>query len=94
MGCCNCGGGDGSGRIGSLIERLDKDKDGKIGKEEASFLSRRFDSIDANSDGFIESKELDDARKRAGGSGRSKSSKKKNTTPPEKPAGKKSEKKN
>ncbi len=88
------GGGDGSGRIGSLIERLDKDKDGKIGKEEASFLSRRFDSIDANSDGFIESKELDDARKRAGGSGRSKSSKKKNTTPPEKPAGKKSEKKN
>ncbi len=48
-----------------LVKRLDTDKDGKISKAEAEVaprgrLKEHFDKIDANEDGFIEAKELED----------------------------------
>lgn len=54
----------------AMIKRLDKDSDGKISKKEASFLSSRFDSLDTNSDGFIDAEELEASRKRRGRGGK------------------------
>lgn len=50
------------GQRGNIIERLDKDGDGKISKEEApARLKERFDDIDENGDGFIDQEELEKA---------------------------------
>lgn len=49
------------GRLRRLFERLDRNHDGKISREEAAaapFILRRFDAIDANKDGFLSYEEL------------------------------------
>lgn len=51
-----------------LIEQLDKDKDGRVSRDEAmqaatERASKRFDAIDTNKDGYITQDEVDAARK-------------------------------
>jgi len=61
-------------RSAQFMSRLDKDGDGKISREEApGRLADRFDDIDTDADGFIDSKEMDEMMKnfrRGGGRGR------------------------
>ncbi|MCA9042415.1 MAG: hypothetical protein KDA65_18825, partial [Planctomycetaceae bacterium] len=50
------------GNPAALIERADKDGDGKLSREEApGRMADNFDQIDANSDGFLEAQELTNA---------------------------------
>ena len=43
----------------------DRNKDGKISKDEApSFMNSFFDRVDSDGDGFIDQKELDAMRQR------------------------------
>ncbi len=45
---------------GSPFETMDKNKDGKISKEEASGrFAEEFDTLDSNKDGFISSEEFE-----------------------------------
>ncbi len=61
--------GGGSGRSMDLT-RFDKDKDGKISKDEApSQMVSFFDQMDTDGDGFIDKAEIDALRKRFGGGG-------------------------
>jgi Ca2+-binding EF-hand superfamily protein len=50
----------GVGRPGGFsVETFDKDKDGKVSKEEApDRLKERFDQVDTNSDGFLDQAEM------------------------------------
>jgi Ca2+-binding EF-hand superfamily protein len=52
--------------VTSMLERLDKDKDGKISKKEAQGrpLAKLFDQLDTNKDGFLDKKELRQAAAR------------------------------
>jgi len=55
-------------QYGSLFEKLDLNKDGKISKEEAEKsdnkrLQDNFTNFDSNKDGFISQEELKNARK-------------------------------
>ncbi|MFO0886441.1 MAG: hypothetical protein U0894_20060 [Pirellulales bacterium] len=70
------GGGPGQGmmRPGEMLSRLDKDKDGKLSKEEVPERMREnFSKMDQNGDGFVEPKELEAAMRammqRGGGAG-------------------------
>ncbi|MCA9020186.1 MAG: HlyD family efflux transporter periplasmic adaptor subunit [Planctomycetaceae bacterium] len=57
------------GNAGGMLQRLDKDSDGKISKEEApERMQERFDELDANKDGFLDAGELSKLRG-AGGPG-------------------------
>lgn len=43
----------------SILQRMDTDKDGKIGRSEArNRIADQFDAIDSNKDGFLDRKEL------------------------------------
>jgi Ca2+-binding EF-hand superfamily protein len=61
--------------VDRILERLDKNKDGKISKDEAQGgLAENFDRLDANKDGFLDRQELREVAKRmlangAGGGG-------------------------
>lgn len=60
---------------GNFFKELDKDGDGKVSKEEApERMKERFDRIDRNSDGFIDSEEQEAVlklfRERSGQDGR------------------------
>ncbi len=55
------GGGQG-GRIGKMLERLDKDGDGKLSKDEFP-RPQVFDKLDANGDGFLDKQELEEGVK-------------------------------
>jgi hypothetical protein len=60
--------GGGQGGAGGGLMSLDKDGDKKISKDEApSWMSERFDSFDANGDGFVDEKEIQALRSRSGG---------------------------
>jgi Ca2+-binding EF-hand superfamily protein len=50
--------GSGQGAIGDRLQAMDKNKDGKISKDEYTGPAQFFDRLDANSDGFISSDEL------------------------------------
>ncbi|MDA0588049.1 MAG: hypothetical protein O2820_08245 [Planctomycetota bacterium] len=67
------GAGAPGGQGGSFADRIlafDKDKDGKISKEEApEFLQRGFERMDTDKDGFISKKEIDELSSRFGGGG-------------------------
>jgi HlyD family secretion protein len=61
--------GGGSGRSMDLM-KFDKDKDGKISKDEVpSQMASFFDQMDTDGDGFIDKAEIDALRKRFGGGG-------------------------
>ncbi len=51
-----------------LLQRFDKDKDGKISKDEFPGRAERFDRVDENQDGFIEKSEIN--KRPPGGGGR------------------------
>ncbi|MBO51368.1 MAG: hypothetical protein CMJ69_11360 [Planctomycetaceae bacterium] len=54
------GGGAGGFTGASFLQRLDKDSDGKVSKEEApGRMKESFDETDTNSDGFLDKAELD-----------------------------------
>ena len=65
--------GDPSERINRMME-MDADKDGKISKEEGGDrMSRFFDYVDSDSDGYLTKKEIEESMKRwqgGGGGGR------------------------
>lgn len=68
------GPGQGMMRPGEMLSRLDKDKDGKLNKEEVPERMREnFSKMDQNGDGFVEPKELEAAMRammqRGGGAG-------------------------
>ena len=68
------GGGGGPGGAGGNVNiaTFDTDKDGKISREEAGPMKDRFDQIDSNADGSIDTQEFAAARRRrqqAGGGG-------------------------
>ena len=51
--------------MATMIQSMDKDGDNKISREEApSRLADSFDTIDANSDGFLEASEMIEAFKK------------------------------
>jgi len=53
-----------------MLQRLDKDADGKLSKEEApERMQERFDELDANKDGFLDAGELSKLRGPGGGAG-------------------------
>ena len=55
---------------GGFLQRFDKDSDGKVSKEEApDRLKERFDSLDANKDGFLDAGEISKLRPPSGGGG-------------------------
>jgi RND family efflux transporter MFP subunit len=63
------GGGDDGGakkkRSGFNLMQFDKDKDGKVSQDEApEQMKNFFGQIDGNSDGFLDAKELSEARRR------------------------------
>jgi Ca2+-binding EF-hand superfamily protein len=50
------------------LMRFDKDKDGKISKDEApSQMANYFDRMDTDGDGFITQSEIDELSKKYGG---------------------------
>lgn len=58
------------GNAGGMLQRLDKDADGKLSKEEApERMQERFDELDANKDGFLDAGELSKLRGPGGGAG-------------------------
>jgi hypothetical protein len=66
------GGGSGGGgsRGGGNLMDNDADGDGKISKEEApEWMQRFFDTMDADSDGFVTQEEIDARRQQFGGGG-------------------------
>lgn len=58
--------GPGRFRLPSF-EELDKNKDGKISRDEFPGPAQFFDRLDANGDGFISKEEFDDVQRRFGG---------------------------
>jgi len=51
-------------RLKMMLERCDRDKDGRISKDEAmEHVGQRFDEFDANHDGFLDKSELEQALK-------------------------------
>src|SRR5206468_2099635 len=51
--------------VQQLLERQDRDKDGKVSREEARGpLAQQFDLLDTNKDGFLDRKELRRAAER------------------------------
>tara|TARA_E500000305_G_scaffold3796_1_gene3500 strand:- start:174925 stop:176733 length:1809 start_codon:yes stop_codon:yes gene_type:complete len=55
---------------GGMLQRLDKNSDGKISKDEApERMQERFDELDANKDGFLDAAELSKLRSPGGGAG-------------------------
>lgn len=62
--------GGGTSRGGRSLMDSDKDGDKKISKDEApEWMKQRFDSMDADGDGFITEDELQQLRSRSGGGG-------------------------
>jgi EF hand domain-containing protein len=57
--------GAGPGPMGEGLRAMDKNKDGKISKDEYTGPAPFFDRLDRNSDGFISSDELPRAGARA-----------------------------
>ena len=58
-------GGAGMGRPGGMLQRLDADKDGRVSRAEFSQpMTRHFDLIDANKDGFVDQSEAQTAREK------------------------------
>tara|TARA_R110001592_G_scaffold176503_3_gene416196 strand:- start:69324 stop:71324 length:2001 start_codon:yes stop_codon:yes gene_type:complete len=58
------------GNAGGMLQRLDKNSDGKISKDEApERMQERFDELDANKDGFLDAAELSKLRGPGGGAG-------------------------
>ncbi|MCX8476153.1 MAG: EF-hand domain-containing protein [Sphingomonas sp.] len=56
-------GGDGAGRGGRMLSRIDTDGDGAISlDEQRAQATRRFERVDANKDGTIDQAERDAAR--------------------------------
>jgi hypothetical protein len=65
------GQGGGGGDLIARVMESDKNKDGKISKDEApDRMKQGFDRIDANGDGFIDRKELEALAARIGGGNR------------------------
>jgi hypothetical protein len=61
--------GGGGGRSMDLMQ-YDKDKDGKVSKDEApSQMANFFDRLDTDGDGFIDQAEIDELRKQFGSGG-------------------------
>jgi len=49
-----------------MIQKMDQNCDGKISKKEFDhYMNKRFNALDTNNDGYIESKELKAARRKA-----------------------------
>lgn len=58
------------GNAAGMLQRLDKDSDGKLSKDETpERMQERFDELDANKDGFLDAGELGKLRVPGGGAG-------------------------
>lgn len=58
------------GNAGGMLQRLDKNSDGKLSKDEVpERMQERFDELDANKDGFLDAGELSKLRGPGGGAG-------------------------
>jgi len=63
-------GGQGRGGQGPSIDRMDKNGDGKLSKDEVpERMAQRFDRVDTNGDGFIDEEEFAILMERRGGQG-------------------------
>src|SRR5262249_23125320 len=52
-------GGDAGGNVKNILQRMDKNNDGKISKDEAQGpLKEAFDRLDKNKDGYLDKDEL------------------------------------